>query len=72
MVVPPVVSRLSGTQIVLNSVTIAFGISMLLPGLVPSLVVAVILLIIGPLLFIMASLIQKVAVMAASGEQQVI
>jgi len=72
MVVPPVVRRLSGIQIVINSVTIAFGISMLLPGLVPLLVVAGILVILGPLVFILASLLQKVARMQASGEQQVI
>jgi hypothetical protein len=70
--VPPIVGRLARTQIVVSSMTIAFGAFMLLPGLVPGLVVAVILLIIGPLLFIMASLIQKVAIMGASGEQQVI
>ena len=72
IVVPPIVRRLAGTQIVVNSVTIAFGISMLLPGLVPVLVVAGILVINGPLLFILASLMQKVARMQASGEQQVI
>ncbi len=70
--VPPIVRRLARTQIVVSAMTIAFGVFMLLPGLVPGLVVAVILLIIGPLLFIMASLIQKVAIMEASGEQQVI
>ena len=59
--VPPIVRRLEGTQMVVSSMTIAFGISMLLPGLVPLFVVAGILLIIGPLLFILASLLQKVA-----------
>lgn len=72
IVVPPIVRRLERTQMLLNSVTIAFGISMLLPGLVPLLVVAGILVINGPLLFILASLIQKVAKMQALGEQQVI
>jgi len=57
---------------VLNSVTIAFGISMLLPGLVPGLVVAGILVLNGLLLFILASLIQKATTMQASLEQQVI
>jgi hypothetical protein len=70
MVVPPVVRRLSGTQIVVSSMTIAFGIFMLLPGLVPGLVAAGILVIYGPLLFILASFMQKVANMQASGEQQ--
>jgi uncharacterized membrane protein HdeD (DUF308 family) len=72
IVVPPIVRRLERTQMLLNSVTIAFGISMLLPGLVPLLVVAGILVINGPLLFILASLMQKVAKMQALGEQQVI
>jgi len=70
--VPPIVRRLERTQMLLNSVTIAFGISMLLPGLVPLLVVAGILVINGPLLFILASLMKKVAKMQALGEQQVI
>ncbi len=64
--VPPIVRRLEGTQIVISSMTLAFGLFMLLPGLVPGLVVAGILLIIGPLLFILASLLQKVAVMQAT------
>lgn len=68
--VPPIVRRLARTQIVVSSMTIAFGLFMLLPGLVPGLVVAAILLIIGPLLFILASLLQKVAGMQASSEQQ--
>lgn len=72
MVVPPIVRRLAGTQMALNSVTIAFGTSMLLPDLVSGLVVAGILVINGALLFILASLIQKVARMQASAEQQVI
>jgi len=71
-VLPPIVRRLTGTQVVVNSVGIAFGISMLLPGLVPGLVAAGILVIYGPLLFILASLMQKVARLQASGEQQVI
>jgi hypothetical protein len=70
--VPPIVRRLARTQIVVSLMTIVFGAGMLLPGLVPSLVVAVILLIIGPLLFTIASLIQKIAEMQASAEQQII
>jgi len=72
MVVPAIVRRLAGTQTVLNAVAIAFGISMLLPGLVPGLVVAGILVINGLLLFMLVSLIQKVTRMQASGEQQAI
>jgi len=70
--VPPIVRRLARTQMVLSSMNIAFGISALLPGLMPLLVVASILLIMGPLLVILASLLQKVAGMQASGEQQVV
>lgn len=70
IVVPAIVRRLGGIQTALNMVTIAFGISMLLPGLVPLLVVAPILVINGALLFILASLIEKVGRMQASGEQQ--
>ena len=72
IVVPPIVRRLTGTQVVVNLVGIAFGISMLLPGLVPGLVAAGILVIYGPLLFILASFMQKIARLQASGEQQVI
>jgi hypothetical protein len=72
IVVPSIVRRLTRTQMVLQSVTIAFGISMLLPGLVPLLVVAGILLINGALLFILAALMQKVARMQANGDQPVI
>jgi len=72
VVIPPIVRKLAGTQIVLNSVIIAFGISMLLPGLVPGLVLAPILVMNGLLLFILASLMQKVTRMQASGEPQVI
>lgn len=72
IVVPPVVRKLVGTQMVLNSVTIAFGISMLLPGLVSLSLIAGILVINGLVLFILASLMQKVTRMQASAEQQVI
>jgi hypothetical protein len=68
----PIVRKLTGVQVVLYSVVIAFGISMLLPGLVSGLVVAGLLVMNGLLLFILASLIQKVTKMQASGEQQTI
>ncbi|SPJ15112.1 conserved membrane hypothetical protein [Syntrophobacter sp. SbD2] len=72
IVVPPIVRKLAGTQMVLNSVIIAFGISMLLPGLVSLPLIAGILVINGLVLFILASLMQKVTRMQASAEQQVI
>jgi hypothetical protein len=72
VVIPPIVKKLERTQMVLNSVVIAFGISMLLPGLVPGLVLAPILVMNGLLLFILASLLKKVTRMQAGGEPQVI
>jgi len=72
IVVPPIVRRLAGTQIVVQLVSIAFGIYMLLPTLVPLLVAAGILVILGALLFILASLLRKVEAMEASEEQQVV
>ncbi len=74
-VIPPVVKKLGGTLIVMNSVTIAFGISMLLPGLVSGLAglaVPVLIVVMGLLIFRLASLLQKLARMQASGEPQVI
>ena len=72
VIVPPILRKLVGTQMVLNSVTIAFGISMLLPGLVSLPLIAGILVINGLVLFTLASLMQKVTRMQASAEQQVI
>jgi len=74
-VIPPVVKKLGETLIVMNSMTIAFGISMLLPGLVSGLAglaVPVLIVVMGLLLFRLASLQQKVTRMQASGEPQVI
>lgn len=72
IVVPPIMRKLAGTQLAMNSLAIVFGISMLLPGLLALPVVACILLIMGPLLFVLASLLRKVATMEATGEQQAI
>ena len=57
--VPSIVKRLMVTQTVLNFVAIAFGLSMLLPGLIPSMLVPVILIINGLLLFVLGYIIQK-------------
>jgi hypothetical protein len=73
-VIPPVVRKLTGTQMVLNSVVIAFGLSMLLPGLlsgVAGLAVPSLLVVNGLLLFMLASLMQKATRLPASGEQQI-
>jgi uncharacterized membrane protein HdeD (DUF308 family) len=68
VIVPPVVKKLTGTQTALNIVTTAFGITMLLPGLVSGLIIAGILVINGLLLFILASLLQKIAVIKPGAE----
>lgn len=56
---PPILKRLLVTLTVLNVVAIAFGISMLLPGLVPGMVIAGIVVINGLLLFVLASILLK-------------
>ncbi|MCX5872245.1 MAG: hypothetical protein NTY51_03280, partial [Deltaproteobacteria bacterium] len=72
IVVPPIIRKLAGTQLAMNSLAIVFGISMLLPGFLSLPVVACILLIMGPLLFVLVSLMRKAAIMEATGEQQAI
>jgi uncharacterized membrane protein HdeD (DUF308 family) len=62
-IVPPILKKLNVTQTVLNILTIAFGVSMLIPGLVSGLIIAGILVINGFLLLILASIVQKLTVM---------
>ena len=69
---PPIIRKLARIQLAMNSLGIVFGVSMILPGLMPLPVVACILLIMGPLLFVLASLMRKAAIMEATGEQQAI
>ena len=57
---PPIYKRLLGTLTVLNVVAIAFGISMLLPGLVPGMIIAGIVVINGLLLLSLASILVKI------------
>jgi uncharacterized membrane protein HdeD (DUF308 family) len=59
-IVPPNLKKLTVTQTVIAIVSIAFGISMLVPGFVSGLLIAGILVINGLLLFILVSLLQKV------------
>ena len=59
-IVPPDVKKLAATQTTLNCVQIAFGASMLVPGVVPGLLIAGILVINGLLLFLFASALRKV------------
>ena len=56
--IPPVFRKLQITQTTLNIVSIAFGLSMLIPGLIPGMVVAGILIINGLLLFKLVSILQ--------------
>lgn len=65
VVFPPVIKHLLVTQTVLNIVAIAFGITMLIPGLVPGIVIAGILVINGLLLFALAYILQQVEAMAS-------
>ncbi|MFZ2446674.1 MAG: hypothetical protein WAW37_09975 [Syntrophobacteraceae bacterium] len=64
--VPPILKELMVTQTLLNFVAIAFGISMLAPGLFSGPVIAGILLINGLLLFILASSLQKMTTMQSN------
>jgi hypothetical protein len=57
---PPILKRLLVTLTVLNVVAIAFGISMLLPGLVPAMVIAGIVVVNGLLLFALASILLQI------------
>jgi hypothetical protein len=57
---PPILKRLLVTLTVLNVVAIAFGISMLMPGFVPGMVIAGIVVINGLLLFVLASILLKI------------
>lgn len=60
---PPIIKNLSVTQTTLNFLTAAFGVSMLLPGVVPGNVIAGILVINGLILLILAAILQKLTVM---------
>ncbi len=72
IVVPPIIRKLARIQLAMNSLGIVFGVSMLLPGLMPLPVVACILLVMGPLLFVLASLLRTLEIMEATGEQQAV
>ncbi|NYB51069.1 MAG: hypothetical protein HVN35_00680 [Methanobacteriaceae archaeon] len=61
VVLPPIAKKLMITQTILNFVSIAFGLSMLLPGFIPAMLVPVILIINGVLLFALGYILQKIA-----------
>jgi len=65
--VPPIAKKLSFTQTLLNFVAIVFGLTMLLPYLIPGLIMAGILVINGILLFLLASILQKITMIGISG-----
>jgi len=67
--VPPIVKKLMITQTVLNVVSIAFGLSMLTPGLIPAMIVPVILIINGLLLFVLGYILQEITRIEESGDQ---
>jgi hypothetical protein len=67
IVVPPIIRKIGGIQLAMNSLGIVFGVSMLLPGLMPLPVVACILLIMGPLILVLASLLRKAEIMEVTG-----
>lgn len=58
---PTLLKRLLVTQTVLNIVSIAFGITMLVPGLAPGLLIAGIVVINGLLLFVLVSILLKIS-----------
>lgn len=60
-VASPIADKTVATQTALNCVAIAFGISVLAPGLLPGLLVAGILVVNGLLLFRLASLLHHIA-----------
>ncbi len=60
-IVPPILKQLYATQTVLSIMTVGFGVSMLIPGLVSIFFVAGILVINGILLLILAFLLQRLA-----------
>lgn len=67
--VPPEVGKTMATQTMLDWVALAFGISMLVPGLIPGLLVAAILVVNGLLLFRLAGDLWKLTGMQLSMER---
>lgn len=59
-VIPPALKKLLMTQTVLNLVSIAFGITMFLPALVPGMAIAGILVLNGLLLFALAGILMAI------------
>jgi len=68
--IPPILKKLMISQTLLNIASIAFGVSMLIPGIIPGMVIAGILVINGLLFFVLASYIQKVMQYSENGKLQ--
>ena len=64
---PPVLKNLLITQTILNFVSIGFGASMFLPGIIPAMVIAGILVVNGVLIFALASAVLKIDRMMSEG-----
>jgi hypothetical protein len=58
--IPPALKKLLVTQTVLNVVSIAFGVTMLVPGLVSGMVIAGVVVVNGLLLFALAGILVKI------------
>jgi hypothetical protein len=57
---PPLLKKMQNTQTILYIVSIAFGVTMLQPGIVPGLFIAGIIIINGLLLFVLGSILMKI------------
>ncbi|OPX60005.1 MAG: hypothetical protein A4E25_00804 [Methanobacterium sp. PtaB.Bin024] len=60
VVLPSILKKMLITQTILNIVAIAFGLSMLLPGLIPTMLVPGIVIINGLLLFVLGYMLQQI------------
>jgi hypothetical protein len=69
---PPLARKLARTQIVLNVVGLAFGISVLFPDLLSGLVVVGLVIVNGFLFIVLATLIQKLTSLQAAGEPRIV
>ncbi len=65
--VPAVVKRLSSTQTILGGLQVVFGVTMLVPGFIPGLLVAGILVVNGLLLVKLASILRTLAAARQTG-----
>jgi uncharacterized membrane protein HdeD (DUF308 family) len=71
VVIPSVIGKLVFTKILLSIGNIAFGLSMLLIGVIPAIIIGGILVVYGLLFFILASLFQKMTKMEKNGELKI-